>query len=685
MRKIRKVLIAGILLCNLLFVTVNAYVQAGERQAEVIDKDREIGNEKMPREETEEPEEEEPKEDFKPEIQYPKPTGNNGYYLEKPEVCLSLVSPAKTAMYRFVSANGETKEGELSFDADVKITPEEFLDGENSLEVWLLVEEDEEDRYEKKVFMVDTTPPDSPELSYGNHGGESTIFSNTAVHVLVSSQDNYAGISGYHYQRSDGEEGFVKGEEAVLTFEPNFSGTCSVIAEDVAGNRSSARNSVQIVSENMAPYISMHAPFGFDGWYHDEVSLQINIDDIDISAGLATVRVWISGQIAYEQNFNSSALLHHFLEHVIVKDYSLQGQAVEIVVEAIDFAGNVGTSSQGLKIDVADPQIQFLDDFSGMIIGQDKIVKIQLTDDNGLDNYHLELRHEPVGNGEKREIMEEKNLKGLLSHEVQVPVTEEGRYDLDITVRDISGRESKSILHFILDKSSPVIRFVEQLNGSYLPYFQWNYHHSEMIDDFSDYEYQKRLSGKPYHLGEYVDEEGIHVFQVDVVDAAGNQNTARAFFTIDHTAPEIQLYGVEQGGIYESGVTLGVAVEGEGERIRRLDINGESQKLERSAKIFQNVLEEAGEYLVFIRADDLAGNESQKEVRFLIQEEKSVASNKKTWFQNKTQQGLQENVKKEAAMKQVTKQSYWWYVIWGLLFVVGIVLLLKMVKRKKTP
>ena len=64
---------------------------------------------------------------------------------------------------------------------------------------------------------------------------------------------------------------------------------------------------------------------------------------------------------------------------------------------------------------------------------------------------------------------------------------------------------------------------MDQLNGTYLPFFQWNYEVEEAVSDLTDYQYQMLLDGLEYAKGRLVTEEGVHRLRVRAEDAAGNQ------------------------------------------------------------------------------------------------------------------------------------------------------------------
>lgn len=115
-----------------------------------------------------------------------------------------------------------------------------------------------------------------------------------------------------------------------------------------------------------------------------------------------------------------------------------------------------------------------------------------------------------------------------------------------------------------MDKTNPVIRYVDQMQGAYVPYFQWNYGKEEVVQDDTEYSYEIRLDGRFYNTGTRVEDEGVRMLQVEAVDAAGNKSTAEAIFQIDHTPPRIRIYDVENGTSYEEAAAVSISVDGKG-------------------------------------------------------------------------------------------------------------------------
>lgn len=105
-----------------------------------------------------------------------------------------------------------------------------------------------------------------------------------------------------------------------------------------------------------------------------------------------------------------------------------------------------------------------------------------------------------------------------------------------------------------------------------------------------------------------------------MTDAAGNVSEARAEFVIDHTEPNIIFEGIENGGCYEEPVDIKILTEQESDQITDILINGERQEQNRVDGSFGFMFEKVGKYELFVKAEDLAGNVSDKKLSFEIRQ-----------------------------------------------------------------
>ena len=478
---------------------------------------------------------------------------------------------------------------------------------------------------------IDVTAPEKVKFQYSDFEEREKVISNEKVELILKSQDKESEVAFIYYEISDGREGKLEGTEGSLILEPEFRGTVNAYAVDQAGNQSEISTSKEIICESTTPEIVLDL-HGTEGWNWDFVPVSVEIQDQEISSGLQSVKCYVNHEVVINEQIDLENAVSLWNGEFTVDIVSLNGSGIPIVVETTDYAGNIQTASRLVYIDRSYPQIEISGSYDKMISGEGVIMEIVAADENILENGKIMVWRNPpkqerslyIEQMQEQAVPCQKNESGE-GCVWKLVLEEDGVYEVEVTVQDAAGHQQ--VLHQTLtvDRTNPIIRFIEQMHGTHIPYFQWNYDVSEMIEEFTEYQYQMTLNGIMYTSGTYVEEEGEKLLSVEVIDAAGNRSTANAVFYIDHTPPEIQAYQLKDGGIYEESAELNLEVGEPGAYLEGVFINSEKINLTEDSQIFSQTLEEPGEYIVRARAKDLAGNKSELELKFRI-EKRSLAA-----------------------------------------------------------
>ena len=478
---------------------------------------------------------------------------------------------------------------------------------------------------------IDVTAPEKVEFQYSDFEEREKVISNEKVELILKSQDKESEVAFIYYEISDGREGKLEGTEGSLILEPEFRGTVNAYAVDQAGNQSEISTSKEIICESTTPEIVLDL-HGTEGWNWDFVPVSVEIQDQEISSGLQSVKCYVNHEVVINEQIDLENAVSLWNGEFTVDIVSLNGSGITIVVETTDYAGNIQMASRLVYIDRSYPQIEISGSYDKMISGEGVIMEIVAADENILENGKIMVWRNPpkqerslyIEQMQEQAVPCQKNESGE-GCVWKLVLEEDGVYEVEVTVQDAAGHQQ--VLHQTLtvDRTNPIIRFIEQMHGTHIPYFQWNYDVSEMIEEFTEYQYQMTLNGRMYTSGTYVEEEGEKLLSVEVIDAAGNRSTANAVFYIDHTPPEIQAYQLKDGGIYEESAELNLEVGEPGAYLEGVFINSEKINLTEDSQIFSQTLEEPGEYIVRARAKDLAGNKSELELKFRI-EKRSLAA-----------------------------------------------------------
>jgi hypothetical protein len=119
------------------------------------------------------------------------------------------------------------------------------------------------------------------------------------------------------------------------------------------------------------------------------------------------------------------------------------------------------------------------------------------------------------------------------------------------------------------------------------------------------------LDGNEVEPGSLVEAEGEHLLVASAADWAANHSAAQVRFTIDRTAPSINVSGVADGQVYPGAVNPLITVADRHLASRVTTLNGQDF-------VSGGPISGEGAYVLAIRAVDQAGNESVREIRFSI-------------------------------------------------------------------
>ncbi len=483
--------------------------------------------------------------------------------------------------------------------------------------------------FEKEIrFRIDTKKPQKVHFSYNRAIIDGSILTNEPVELTLKSTDEGSGMEAICYKAGDGTAGVLKGDSGSIVLNPGFRGQIEAYAVDQAGNQSEPELSAMLLCENQSPEIRIETEGSPDAWRSDSLRVNVKVADPGLSAGLQCLKCYAGGEVAVHRENESQTGITSMEDGFTVDIVSEGGKGIPVVVEALDWAGNFQSETRLVYIDKAAPVIQSEGIHDRMIAGEPVKAKMRIREENDLASADMKVWK--VTSDKKRELIEEKKkesepFSGAQDMEWDIALKEDGAYDIQMTAKDRAGHESRQDLQVIVDQTNPVIRYVDQMQGVYVPYFQWNYGKEEVVQDETDYSYDIFLDGAFYTTGKKITKEGMRMLQVKAVDAAGNESTAEAVFQIDHTPPRIRVYDVEDGGSYDDMAAVSISVDGKGEYLKEIMVNSEKMKLEADCQIFTRSFQEPGDYQIQVLAEDLAGNQEQEQVTFRIEEQKHLS------------------------------------------------------------
>ncbi|MBQ8298275.1 MAG: hypothetical protein IJX99_00090 [Clostridia bacterium] len=166
-----------------------------------------------------------------------------------------------------------------------------------------------------------------------------------------------------------------------------------------------------------------------------------------------------------------------------------------------------------------------------MIVGDSVQFSCKVMDDNELLTLNGEIVWEDVTGNKKTMKAIDWSKEGEI-YIFRGELKQDGIYRIFFQGEDQAGNQSEEKWQIIIDKTNPIIKKVQELNGAELESFQWDYDMDEIVSDFSTYTYEVRLDGVLCNEKKMYSKAGKHALEVLVTDAAGNQAKAVAEFRI---------------------------------------------------------------------------------------------------------------------------------------------------------
>jgi large repetitive protein len=220
----------------------------------------------------------------------------------------------------------------------------------------------------------------------------------------------------------------------------------------------------------------------------------------------------------------------------------------------------------------------------------------------------------------------------------------DGEYEVTVSGQDLAGNSTTKTLSFSLLKNGPELSVLD-LDDNGTPLQQLSNTKkiglkvtSGISIGEATVEIQKGESvvtqtmvpdGRTTEMLEYaISQEGDYELSVIVKDKHANGQThppLKFAFTVDHTAPNLTITGVENGSSYREAKIIEVNVEEENPNIAEFTVirkGLDGKEVPSSVEIKDGKAtfkaEEDGEYMVKLAADDRAGNKTEKSVTFKL-------------------------------------------------------------------
>ncbi len=200
---------------------------------------------------------------------------------------------------------------------------------------------------------------------------------------------------------------------------------------------------------------------------------------------------------------------------------------------------------------------------------------------------------------------------------------EDGIYDITITSTDIAGNVASSSVHFTIDTSEPVIGDLSQFNGKTFKSIDLDsLDLDSLVSDLTVCEVRMYLNGSEYDgLSEI--EDGSYTLLITAEDELGHKTEKTATFVLDTKVPVFIVTGVEDGEVKDENYSIEVSLQLDEDTLEKVTLNGKDVSIKDNEASF-NVTEK-GNYELYMKAVDEAGNEAEQTITFTFGDE-SVAN-----------------------------------------------------------
>lgn len=428
------------------------------------------------------------------------PNGNNGYYKTAPEVIIKHFDGNLVTRYQILFASGRKVTGKITeAGKSAVILATVFEEGEHQLDVWM--EETDGSAVagteQTKKMKIDWTGPNK-EIQFVINTEKGNV-------VEIEAEDSVSGVEGIYYKLGNGEVQYLKGAHVYVNVPKEFQGKITARAVDRAGNMGTTWESGEIDGANLEPlsYGNIKSQASKNGSGEGENSGEQE-------------EIFEEQEIASGRNETTSG-----------------GNSVSSG-EEVSGMGSEDLRSQTKPRLVLDG----IDDY--MITGRDVQFSWKATGDNEILTLKGKIVWEGVNGNKKTMEVTDWDKEGE-TYMFRSELKEDGIYRISFQAIDGAGNQSELERQVIIDKTNPVIKKIQELDGEELESFQWNYDVNEIVSDFTTYTYEVRLDGVLCNEKKKYSKAGKHILEVMVTDAAGNQGKAVATFRIV-TEEEKQLF-----------------------------------------------------------------------------------------------------------------------------------------------
>ena len=412
------------------------------------------------------------------------------------------------------------------------------------------------------------------------------------------------------------------------TFSEDGTYVVTVNAVDAAGNTAIPKQ-ISFTIDKSAPKIEVNGPQN-DSYHASDVSVEVNVEESFFDTNTVTINVTktLDGQTG---NVEFGSWSNQGKNSSLSRTFSEDGTYL-VEVQAKDAAGNQATAQQlTFTVDKTAPEVNINGAGDYFITGNNITLSYDVVESYfDTNNVNIQMQKEDAA-GNVTDVNVGSWVNSGKESSLTYVVKEDGVYTTVITAVDKAGNEATARKTVTVDTSDPIIKHVDEMNGKYYQVFKLPYELSEMINDLTVPTISMYLNSDEYDGVSEVEEEGKYVFKMDVSDEVGHKAVAQAEFIVDNTEPKVVFNGIEDGMKYNEALEWSVSLTDAKDVMKEVTVDGEIQEFNAETNSYQGTLSKKGTHTIEVKAEDLAGNTTNKVISVEISEESVVD----VWNNNK--------------------------------------------------
>ena len=417
---------------------------------------------------------------------------------------------------------------------------------------------------------------------------------------------------------------FLPTGERTFSFADEADYVVNIFAIDKANNQGPTRT-ISFRVDTTAPQLTITGANG--GTASSATSVSFNITEAFWSDAKGTVEIYRKAGDGVDEALYKTLTISPTQRAYSLSELLRESGIYRFEFTADDKVGHTATTSQKITVDVNKPEITLSGvnnyDSTDGAVSISAIIK---------DEFYASKKVSIQGTrtdaaGKKTALSFSPFAATANPTTINDTFSEEGIYDITLTATDIAGNVTSNSVHFTIDTSKPVIGDLSKYDGKTFNAKTFeelglDINLDELVSDLTVCQVRMYLNGSEYD-GMADIEDGSYTLLITAEDELGHKSEKSATFVLDTKEPIFIVTGVEDGEIRNDNYNIEVSLQLDEDTLDEVKLNDKVITVKNNVATFD--VTDKGEYELYMKATDEAGNEATQTIKFTFGEE-SVAT-----------------------------------------------------------